>query len=139
MGYIFATKAYINNRKKIVKQQYLLHTVRPHNLASLLQGHRSTEVNQTLHDVWPSPWLRNCRPIYILVGCCPVMEFFQLQNSLCVQVLRSAILAALLYSNRAVGVSQSLQRGTRNGITNFAEGATYIWQGGHHVGHRPTF
>ena len=21
----------------------------------------------------------------------------------------------------------------------FAEGATYIWQGGHHVGHRPTF
>jgi len=21
----------------------------------------------------------------------------------------------------------------------FTEGATYIWQGGHHVGHRPTF
>jgi len=26
-------------------------------LASLLQRHRSTVVNQTLHDVWPSPGL----------------------------------------------------------------------------------
>jgi len=25
-GYIFATKAYIDNRKKLVKQQYLVHT-----------------------------------------------------------------------------------------------------------------
>ena len=30
-----------------------------------------------------------------------------------------------------VGVSQTLRRWT--------EDATYIWQGGHHVGHRPTF
>jgi len=30
-----------------------------------------------------------------------------------------------------VGVSQTLRRWT--------EGATYIWQGGHHVGHWPTF
>jgi len=25
-------------------------------LASLLQRHRSSEANQPLHDVWPSPW-----------------------------------------------------------------------------------
>jgi len=33
------------------------------------------------------------------------------QNSLCVQVLRSSILAALLHGTRAVGVSQTLRRG----------------------------
>jgi len=41
------------------------------------------------------------------------------------------ILAALLHGNPAVGVSQTLRRWT--------EGATYIWQGGHHVEHWPTF
>jgi len=45
------------------------------------------------------------------------MEFCQVQNSLCVQVLCSPILTALLHGTRAVGISQTLQRGTRNGIT----------------------
>jgi len=90
-GYIFAIKAYIDNRKKLVKQQYLLYM--SHNmvnfgplaaeivsfvwgtpanfngfrvLATLLQRRRSTEVNQTLHYVWPSPGL--VRYIYTLSG-----------------------------------------------------------------------
>jgi len=41
------------------------------------------------------------------------------------------VLAALLHGTLVVGVSQALWRWT--------EGATYIWQGGHHVGHWPTF
>jgi len=41
------------------------------------------------------------------------------------------VLAALLHGTLVVGVSQTLQRWT--------EGATYIQQGGHHVGHWPTF
>jgi len=41
------------------------------------------------------------------------------------------VLAALLHGTLVVGVSQTLRRGT--------DGATYIWQGGHHVGHWPTF
>ena len=49
-------------------------------------------------------------------GLLPLMEFCQVQNSLCIQVLHSPILAALLHGTQAVGVSQSLQRGTRNGI-----------------------
>jgi len=40
-------------------------------------------------------------------------------------------LVALLHDNLVVGVSQTLRRWT--------EGATYIWQGGHHVGYWPTF
>ena len=41
------------------------------------------------------------------------------------------VLAALLHSIPVVGVSQTLRRWT--------EGATYIRQGVHHVGHWPTF
>jgi len=50
-------------------------------LASLLQRRRSMEVNQTLHDVWPSPGLVHY--IYICRGSCPVTEFCHVQNSLC--------------------------------------------------------
>jgi len=39
--------------------------------------------------------------------------------------------AALLHGSQGLCDSQTLQRWT--------EGATYIWQGGHHVGHWPTF
>jgi len=73
-------------------------------LASLLHGRCSTEVNQILHHVWPSPWL--VYHIYILGGSCPLMEFYQVQNSLCIQVLHASILEALLHSTRAVCVRQ---------------------------------
>jgi len=59
-------------------------------LASLLQRCRSTEANQTLHDVLPSPV--QLHYIYIFGGCCPVTEFCQVQNSVCIlQVLSSPI------------------------------------------------
>jgi len=41
------------------------------------------------------------------------------------------VLAALLHGTLAVGVSETLRRWT--------EGATYIGQGGHHIGHWPAF
>ena len=72
-------------------------------------------------------------------GFCPLTEFCQVQNSPSFQVLRSHILAVLLHGTRAVGVNQTLRRGTRNGITELSQTAPPIWQGGHHVGHRPTF
>ena len=59
-------------------------------LASLLQRRRSTEANQTLHNVWPLLGLVDY--IYTFGGCCSVTVFCQLQNSLCVlQVLRCPI------------------------------------------------
>ena len=124
--------------KKLVKQKYLLHMSynRPmanfgperlssigvfgatqqistgfRVLASLLQRRRSTGVNQTLHDVWPSPGLVHY--VYIFGGSCPLAEFCHAQIH-CDQVLRSAILAALLRGTRAVGVSQTLRLRTRN-------------------------
>jgi len=57
-------------------------------LASLLQRRHSTEAIQILHNVWLSPGLVDY--IYISSGCCSIMEFCQVQNSLCVlQVLGS--------------------------------------------------
>jgi len=42
------------------------------------------------------------------------------QNSLCIQVLCSPVLTALLHGTGAMGVSQTLLHGTRNGITDSA-------------------
>jgi len=53
-------------------------------LAPLLQRRRSTEANQTLHDLWPSPGLVHY--VYIFGGYCPVTEF-----SLCLSLAVSHI------------------------------------------------
>ena len=114
-GYIFATKARIDNRKKLLSSN--ISFTCPHNmvnfsilpaeivsllrgtpanfngfrvLASLLQRRCSMEANQTLHSVWPLPGLVDY--IYIFGCCFSVTEFCQVQNSLCVlQVLRCPI------------------------------------------------
>jgi len=143
-SYIFATKEYIDSRKNLLNSN--ISSTGSHNmvnfgpvaaeidwrvwctpanfngfrvLASLLQRRRPTEVNQTLHDVWPSPGLVHY--IYIFEGSCPLTELCHMQNSLCVQVLRSPILAALLHGTPAAGVSQALQYDTRNGITELSQ------------------
>jgi len=54
------------------------------------------------------------------------MEFCWLQNSLCVQVLHSLILAALLHGTRAWAISQTLWHRTRNGITELLQRAPPI-------------
>jgi len=172
-GSIFATKALLSIGRKLVKQQYLLHMssqydeLRPINiwnrLASLVHG---TPIYfngfVTLGFVTAPTSLSRAQPnfaqclavswggtlyiyIYIFGGCCPIKEFCQVQNSLCVQVLRSPILAALLHGTWAVGVSQTLQRGTRNGIMElslliiFNRECHLCSEGGHCVGNRPTF
>ena len=72
-------------------------------LASLLHRRRSPEANQTLQDVWLSPEL--VHNIYIFGALAPPLrEFCQLQNSLCVQVLRSPVVAALLHGTPAAGI-----------------------------------
>jgi len=91
-------------------------------LPSLLQRRRSPEANQTLRDVWPSPWLLHY--IYIFGSCCPLTEFCPVQNSLYAQVLRSRILAALLHcttlqqraSVKLCGVVQGME------LPNFCRG-----------------
>jgi len=68
--------------------------------------------------------------VYSLSGVlAPLTEFYQVQNSLCVQVLRSHVLAALLHGTRAAGIRQTLWRGTRNGITELLQRAPPIFDG----------
>jgi len=138
-GCIFTTKASIDNRKKLIKQQYLLHmspqdgelwpsngwdrfTTLGHPTKFQRVSHlvfvTAAEANQTLHDDWPSH--RLVHYIYIFRGSCPLREFCHVQNSLYVQVLGSLIFATLLHGTPAVGVSQTLWRGTRNGITELS-------------------
>jgi len=148
-GYIFATKARIDNLKKNLLNSNNTSTC-PQNMvnfgpltaeicwvvwgtssnfnafrvfASLLHRRRSTEVNHTLHDIWLSLGLLLLHFIYIFGGCCPLTEFCPL----CLQVLRSPILAALLRGTRPAGVSQSLRHGTRNGHTELSQRAPPIF------------
>jgi len=94
-GYIFATKAHIDNRKKeLVKQQYLLHM-------SLQYGE-------------------------LTIGWDPFVSLGHPCKFLWVSRLGSVTARHLV-----VGVSHPWRRWT--------EGATYVRQGGHHVGHWPTF
>jgi len=96
-GYIFATEARIDNRKKkLVKQRYL--PTCPYNIVNV--GLLAAEI---LSLVWGTPANFN----------------------------RFRVLASLLHDTLVLGASETLRRWT--------EGATYIWQGGHHVGHWSTF
>jgi len=97
LGHIFATKAHIDNRKKLVKQQCL--PTCPHNMV-------------------------NFGPLVAAEICWRVWGTTANFNGF-------RVLAALLHGTVVAGVSQTLRRLT--------EGATYIRQGGHHVGHWPTF
>ena len=133
--------------EKIVKQQYLLHMspqhgeLRPtsgwdrfvslrhpskfqrvHVLASLLQRHRSTNANQTLQDVWPSPGLVHYIHFW---GCCPLTEFCQLQKfTLC---------STLAFSNiKLCGVVQGIKlRNIRRGRHLYSAGRPSRWVSAH--------
>ena len=137
--------------KKIVKQQYLLPTCSrnmlnfgpltadsgsgvcgtPANfngfrvLASLVHQRHSTEVNQSLHTVWPSPALLYY--IYIFGGSCPLPNRILPGAKF---TLRPSLALSYIGSITAWHSSRKWRQ---------AEGATYIRQGGHHVGHWPTF
>ena len=83
--------------------------------------------------------------IYIFWDSCCWIEFCYVQNSLCIQVLRSPTLAVLLHGTEAVGISQTLRHGTTNGIMEFLlfiilnRGRHLYSKGGHHVGHNSIF
>jgi len=95
-------------------------------VTAAVQRCRSTEANQTLRDVWPSPGLlHNC--IYTFLELLLPDGNLPRANSLCFQVLHSPILVALLHGTPSAGVSQTLQRGTRNGITGLSQRAPPIF------------
>ena len=90
-------------------------------MASLLQRRRSTEANQTWHDVLPSPGLVGLHNIHFSgllspKGILPGAKF-TLHRSLALSYI----------GTRAVDVSQTLRRGTRNGIKELSPRAPPIF------------
>jgi len=166
IGYIYANKACIDNRKKNLLNSYISSTC-PHNvvnfslllaeigwwvwgtpanfnsflvLASLLHRCRSTELNQTLHDVCPSPGLVHY--INIFGGFCPLMEFIingilpGAKFTLCPSLAFSYIFSGTAWHSSSWPNCAAWYKEWN--YRTFTDGAT-IWQGGHHVGHPPTF
>jgi len=72
--------------------------------------------------------LLGCYTMYTLLAALAPNGILPLQNSLCVQVLRSPILPALLHGTRAAAVSQTLWHGTRNAITELLQRAPSIFR-----------
>jgi len=87
-------------------------------LALLLQRCRSPEA---------SPFLAWYTMYTFFGGFCPLTEFCQVQTPLCIQVLHSTILAALLHGSRPLGTSQTLWRGTKSGIMELLQRAPPIF------------
>jgi len=107
-------------------------------LPSLLQQHCSTDLNQTTHDVFGR--LLCWYTIYTFLGAlAPKGNLpgakFALHPSLAFASIGS-ISAWHSSSGRQPNFAASYKEWN---YQTFADGATYIWQGGHHVGHRPTF
>jgi len=160
-GYIFATKVYIEYRqseKNLLNSS--ISSTCPHNMVNF--GPLTTEPVDRFGapaqiSTGFASWFRYCSDVaqrkstklcrmfgrllgwytvypgvYTSGGSCPLTAFCHVQNSFCVQVLRSPVLAALLHGTGVVGVSQTLWYGTRNGIMELSlpsfstEGATHI-------------
>jgi len=106
-------------------------------LPSLLQRRRSSEANQTawcLAISWAATLYIHFREILPSVKILPGAKF----------TLRLSL--AFLYIGSVTALHSSSGRQPNSGVVElkwnywtFVEGATYIWQDGHHVGHRPTF
>jgi len=106
-------------------------------LASLLQRRRSPEANRTLHDLWPSPGLVHY--IYISGGSCPLTQFCQLQNSLYRPSLAFSYIGSVTARYSSIRRQPNFATWYKEwNYGTFAEGATYIRLGDHHVRHRPT-
>jgi len=108
-------------------------------LSSLLQRRHSREANQTLHDVWPPPGLVHC--IYTFSELLPPDGIsphanFTLRPSLAFSYIGSI---TARHSNDGQGQPNFAAWYKEWNYGTFAEGATYIRHGGHHVGHWPTF
>jgi len=107
-------------------------------LASLLHRRLSTEVNQTLH-VWPSPGLVYYICAYAFDGTCPVTKLCQLQEFTLRPNLAFSYIGSVTARHSSTGLQPKFAAWYKAcNYGTFAEGATYIRQGGHHVGHQPT-
>jgi len=139
-GYIFATKACMDNRKKNLLNSNMSSTC-PHNMANFgpltaetgwwIWGTQQISTGFTsclcyCSDVAQRKSTKLCTMFGHLLGwytiytSCPLMKFCPVQNSLYIQVLYSPVLAALRHQPNFAAWYKEWNYWT------FAEGATYI-------------
>jgi len=104
-----------------------------HVLTALLQWRRSPEANQTLHDVWPSPGLLHY--IYIFGGSSAWRNFARpdAKFTLCPSLAFSYIGSVTARHSSSARQPKFAAWYKEWNYTTFAQGATYIGLGGHHV------
>ena len=93
-------------------------------MALLLQQRRSLEANQPLHDVWPFlGWYTICTISGALApdGILPGAKFTFRPS------LAFSYIGSVTARHSSSGVSQTLRRGTRNGITELSQKALPIF------------
>jgi len=106
--------------------------------ASLLHRRRSPEANQTLHDVWPSPGL--VRYIYTFGGLLPPNGILPGAKFALRPSLAFSYIGSVTARHSSSGPQPNFATWYKEwNYGTFADVATYIRLGGHHVGHRPTF
>jgi len=78
--------------------------------------------------------------LYIFGRDCPLTEFCQVQNSLCLPSLAFSYIGSVTPRHSSSGRQPNFVAWYKEwNYGTFADGAAYIRLGGHHVGHRPTF
>ena len=164
VGLYLRNYACIDNRTKLVKQQYLLHMPSQYGelgpltaetswrvwgtqanfngvrvLASLLQRRRKSTKLCTMFGRLLGSWYT----IYTFAGAlAPYRNSARCKIHFCAQVLRSPVLAALLHGTGEVVVSQNFAAWHKyrtmelSLLIIFNRGRHLYSEGGHHVGHR---
>jgi len=101
---------------------------------------KSVNIWRSYGQYYSGLFFNDSQCIYIFGGSCPWQNFARCKinftSKSCVRLYWQRYCTALQQraSAKLCGVVQGMEfYGT------FADGATYIWQGGRHVGHRPTF
>jgi len=118
-GYVFTTKAAIDSQEKLVKQQYLPH------------------MSPQYGELWPKNVTFLWFTVYIFRRSCPVTGFCHVQNSLCIQVLHSPILAAFTAleqwaSGKVCGIVQGMElQNFQRGHHLYSTGRPSRWASAH--------
>ena len=159
-GYIFATKACIDNRKNFLNSN--ISSICPHNMANF--GPLTAEISS---GVWGTPAHFNGIRVYSLRYCSDVAHRIGLPTKLCTMfgrlpgwytiytfsgllppngilpvakfTLRPSLAFSYIGSVTARHSSNGREPNFSSWYKDFIEGATYIRHGGYHVGHWRTF
>ena len=153
-NFIGLNKACIDNWKKLVKQQYLLHMSPQYGWDRFRSLGHPSKIQRVSHFgfITAATWFTGGQPNFarcLAVSCAATLcihfwgllpcdgisprAILTLRPSLAFSCIGSITARHPAGSTKLCGVVKRME------LRNFHTGCHYIWLGGHHVGHRPTF